>query len=165
MPRSLNSSFFHSLVLWVIILLAVLAVILGAINVFATLTEPKANVLIGDSVYKVKLATTDSDRTKGLSGTKHLAETEGMLFIFPKDDTWGIWMKDMHIPIDIIWMDAKKKVIHMERNVQPDAPPYITYKPEAEARYVLELPAGSIRASNIKMKEVAVFDLPETSVR
>ena len=42
-------------------------------------------IKVGDKKYKVKVAQTDLEQEKGLSGIKELPEDEGMLFSF--DDT------------------------------------------------------------------------------
>lgn len=161
MSHKLSPSLLYKSVLWLVVILALGAVVLGALNVMALLNEQKVAVLLGNGTFKTTLADTDEKRTEGLAGVSSLEPSEGMLFVFPENDTWTIWMKGMTMPIDIIWLDDNKRVIHAETNVQPDAPPYVKYAPEKPARYVVELPAGSIRKHGIKMKEVAVFQLPE----
>lgn len=69
---------------------------------------------------------------------------------FKTDDTWGIWMKDMRIPIDIVWLDKDKKVVYIIQNAQPETPVKTVYRPPQPARYVLELPAGSVKQVAIK---------------
>lgn len=65
-----------------------------------------------------------------------------MLFVFDKEDTWGIWMKDMQFAIDIIWADRTGTIITIARNVTPDTYPQAFYASEPRAIYVLEVPAG-----------------------
>jgi hypothetical protein len=54
-------------------------------------------------------------------------------------------MKNTRIPLDIIWMDQSKKIVHIERNVPgcdrtDDSCPQ--YQPNDDALYVLEVAAG-----------------------
>jgi uncharacterized membrane protein (UPF0127 family) len=68
-----------------------------------------------------------------------------MLFTFSEPQHWTFWMKNTRIPLDIIWMDDKKKIVHVERNVPTcsrtdDGCPQ--YQPNDRAVYVLELAAG-----------------------
>ena len=91
------------------------------------------------------------------SGRQELGKSEGMLFVAEKDGDIPIWMKDMRIPIDIIWLDAKKKVVHVKRDVWPDNEPHEVYHTPVPARYVLELPAGSTREHGIKPGVTARF--------
>lgn len=77
---------------------------------------------------------------------------EGMLFPFPFDHAWQIWMLNMHFPIDIIWLDSKRRVVYVAERARPcksvlNCKPYV---PDAKARYVLEL--GSGVASKLKIK-------------
>jgi uncharacterized protein len=89
----------------------------------------------------VEVADNPAERELGLSGHAPLLEGQGMLFVFDTDDRWGIWMKDMHFAIDIVWADAEGTVMTVIQNAEPNSYPLIFY-PTAAARYVLELPAG-----------------------
>ena len=95
---------------------------------------------VGTAVLQVEIVQTAEQKITGLSHRPTLAEGRGMLFIFDTDDTHGIWMKDMQFPIDIIWIDAAMKVVHIEKSVAPDTYPQAFTSP-TPARYVLEVPA------------------------
>ena len=96
---------------------------------------------VGDSMVQVEVAQTKQQRMKGLSYRTELAEGRGMFFIFDDDGKHAIWMKDMQFTIDIIWIDAKMKVIHIEQAVAPNTYPQ-SFAPPVPAQYVLEVPAG-----------------------
>lgn len=63
-------------------------------------------VKIGNKEYKVKIASTDEEKAKGLQGVESLPEDEGMLFIYEEPQTVGFWMEDTEIPLDIIFIDS-----------------------------------------------------------
>ena len=96
---------------------------------------------VGTSVLQVEIAQTTEQKITGLSYRPSLAEGRGMFFIFDTDGGHGIWMKDMQFSIDIIWIDAAMKVVHIEKSVAPDTYPEVFTSP-TPARYVLEVPAG-----------------------
>lgn len=98
-------------------------------------------------------ATTEAEQIQGLSGVKCLAENEGMLFIFAKADKQGIWMKDMLIPLDIIWLDSDKRVIHIEHSVYPLTYPTV-FAPKLAAKYVIEINSGAAIKLNIKESDI-----------
>lgn len=102
---------------------------------------PQKQISIGDVSLTVEVADTELARERGLSGRAALKEGTGLLFVFEKDGTWGIWMKDMNFPIDIVWIDASGTVVSVEAEVSPDTYPKAFY-PSAPARYVLEVSAG-----------------------
>ena len=92
-----------------------------------------------------KLADTTEKRARGLMFRESLLKDHGMLFTFPESQHWTFWMKNTRIPLDIIWMDRNRKIVHVERNVPgcnrtDDGCPQ--YQPNEEASYVLELAAG-----------------------
>ncbi len=107
-------------------------------------------LVFGPSVIKVKVADTVQKRLKGLSDTKELNDGTGMFFIFEDADTHGIWMKDMNFSIDIIWFDRFGSIVHIEESVSPDTYPTV-FEPEKDASFVLEVPAGFVGRSNIKL--------------
>ena len=109
---------------------------------------PTTTVTIGPVVVLVEVASTDIARQRGLSGRTSLKEGSGMLFAFDADWEWGIWMKDMHFPIDIIWTDQDGTVVTVAKDISPDTYPQAFY-PSVPARFVLEVPAGFVASHDI----------------
>ena len=104
---------------------------------------------IGDGIFQLRVAETENERTEGLGGVAALPPNGGMFFIFPADGFHAIWMKNMLIPIDIVWLSHDFSVIDARDNVSPDSFPAI-FSPQAPARFVVELPAGAVQAFSIK---------------
>jgi uncharacterized protein len=105
-------------------------------------------VRIGSVEIQVEIADSEEARQKGLSEKTSLADSQGMLFVFPHDAQWSIWMKNMKMPIDIVWLDTNKKVVHVASHVAPDTYP-AHFTPPAQARYVLELASGVAAKNNM----------------
>lgn len=120
--------------------------------------QPTVELRIGSGIYHVQVADTEAERQQGLSGVDELKPDGGLLMKFDGDGIWGIWMKDMKIPIDIVWMDKDKKVVYVVKNASPELSTNTTFTPKSSARYVLELPAGSVDKAGIKAGVVADFD-------
>jgi uncharacterized membrane protein (UPF0127 family) len=102
---------------------------------------------------QAELADTALKRAQGLMFRERLADDRGMLFVFGDAQPWTFWMKNTKIPLDIIWMDGKKTIVHIERNVpictrQDDGCPQ--YHSDEGALYVLELGGG--RASALQLQ-------------
>lgn len=98
---------------------------------------PEFPVRIGNVPIRVEVADTEVSRNKGLDGRNTLGATNGMLFVFDKSDYHKIWMKDMRIPIDVIWIDEHFTVIDLTRELRPDTYPK-TFEPSAPARFAIE---------------------------
>ena len=111
---------------------------------------------IGNATLQVEIAQTEKQKMIGLSHRKSLAEGNGMLFMFNTDEKHGIWMKDMHFPIDIVWIDNDMKVVHIEQNIAPDTYPQ-TFTSPTPARYVLEVPAEYTKG-RIMIKDMALLE-------
>lgn len=120
--------------------------------------RPRQMVSLGGTVFRADVADTPTARERGLAGRSSIGRDEAMLFVFDQDGAWPIWMKGMRFPIDIIWLDKDQKVVHVERNVYPDAEPHDSYYSPVPARYVLEVGAGQ---HNISVGSVARFDIAE----
>ena len=62
----------------------------------------------GDSrtvAYEAEVASTPSERQRGLMERESLPANRGMLFLFPQDNATGFWMKNTLIPLDIAFID------------------------------------------------------------
>ena len=142
---------------WFWVTLAVLAIIFTIVMVVIDMMQPKLTVRLGDGVFTARVAVTDAEREKGLSGVKNLSKNQAMLFVFPHNGTHGIWMKDMKIPIDVVWLDKNRKVVHIVHNMEPESYP-TTERSRLPAKYVIELPAGTARERAIHIGAIASFD-------
>ena len=114
---------------------------------------------LGSGVYQLWTAESEATREQGLSGVRSLPAFGGLLMKFDTDQKWGIWMKNMHFPIDIIWLDKNKQVIYIVRDAQPDDSANRTvFTPKEDARYVIELPAGTVKDAGIRPGMTAQFN-------
>jgi hypothetical protein len=99
----------------------------------------------GGVSLRIEYATSTEAREKGLSGRADVPEGYGMLFVFPREDRYGFWMKDMLVPIDIFWLDSEGHVVSISEGVATSTYPNVFY-PSEPVRYVLETAAGFARA-------------------
>lgn len=57
-------------------------------------------------------------------------------------------MKDMHYPLDIVWIDSLMQVVGVTRRLDPSTYPTVFYAP-SDVQYVLEVNAGDADALGI----------------
>ena len=96
----------------------------------------------------IEFAATDETRQRGLGGRESIPSDYGMLFVFPKSDRYGFWMKDMLVPLDMFWLDEGGRVVYMAQNVATSSYPNVFY-PTVPALYVLETAADFASAHGI----------------
>ena len=82
----------------------------------------QVNVTVNNVKLVADVAVNDEQKTKGLAVKENLSENEAMLFVFATAGDHAFWMKDMKFPIDIIWMDSNKTVVHVEHSLAPCGP-------------------------------------------
>jgi uncharacterized membrane protein (UPF0127 family) len=101
----------------------------------------------GELRVKVELARTDAERQRGLMFRQKVEDGRGMLFLFEGMQPLKFWMKNTYIPLDMIFIDDKKRVIYIEENAEP-----LTLSPrgpDQDAMYVLEVAGGWTRNHGI----------------
>ena len=119
------------------------------------LTLPSGKVL------QTEVMVNDEDRAMGLMFRPSLPLDHGMLFVFEAPDFHGIWMKNCRFPIDILWLDEEKKVVHVAESVPPcKADPCPVYNPMRKASYVVELNAGQARREKAVVGAAVRFEVP-----
>lgn len=132
------------------LLLALVAGIVFVQNYLKVKKSP--TVRINDHSFQVRIADSDKEREIGLSETKSLPENQGMIFIFEKPDYYSFWMKNMTIPIDIIYINGKE-IVMIQSKAQPptnsiESP--VVYTPTELSDKVLEINAGLSEKYNFK---------------
>lgn len=108
-------------------------------------------VSIGGVSLLADIADTPSKMELGLGIRDNMTESQGMLFRFQNEGRWGFWMSGMKFPIDIIWINANKQVVHIEHSLPPcpDVVRCPLYTPDKPAMYVLETTAGFSERHNV----------------
>jgi uncharacterized membrane protein (UPF0127 family) len=122
------------------------------------LSKPDTKLWLGDGIFNIDIASTNSERVQGLSGRSGLAADQALLMVFPSEGKWGIWMKGMNFPIDIVWLNKNKKVIYIVKDAPFDDQATV-YTPPASALYVVELPAGTASSKSITTNNIAIFQI------
>lgn len=144
---------------WLLIFGVLLLVVVAMTWVLMRNNWSRTTVSAGQRVFHADVAEKDWTRQRGLAGRKGLDPGQAMLFKFETDDLWGIWMKGMKFPIDIIWINKDDHVVHIEHSIEPDGEPHEEYRPPVPARYVLEVAAGEARQANIQVGSTVKFDV------
>ena len=122
----------------------------------------KREIKVGNVTLYVEIADSEDERKNGLSGRKSLPKNDGMLFSFGQEDVFpSFWMKEMFIPIDIIWID-EWGVVKIHENIQPEPEKsdseLTKYYPDGPVDLVIEVNAGFSGKNNIKVGDNVILD-------
>lgn len=99
-------------------------------------------------------------RSQGLAGRKNLPADYGMLFVFSDKKIRNFWMKNMLVPIDIIWI-SDNRIVGIEPNVLPE--PGVSdreltlYRSPLAVDQVLEVRAGLATEQNWQIGTEIVY--------
>ncbi len=118
----------------------------AAFAVFGSCREPLALLTLPDrQVIRVEVARTQRDRARGLMFRERLESDRGMLFVFDRVGERSMWMKNMRIGLDIIFLDGEGRIMSVKSHVPPAPPdssdeqiPFVS----AFGQYVLEIAEG-----------------------
>lgn len=107
--------------------------------------EPQTIFVETEQGFEFEIVASAEARIRGLSGRAEVPANYGMLFVFPEANRHGFWMKDMLVPIDIIWLADDGTIIGIDAHISPDTYPTAFYAPQPVTR-VLEVGAGEAEA-------------------
>lgn len=113
------------------------------------------------TVLSTEVMVEDEDRAMGLMFRASLPKDRAMLFIFETADFHGIWMKNCKFPIDIVWLDEARKVVHVAESVPPcQKDPCPVYQPMQRASFVVEMNATQAKREKVVKGATLEFTLP-----
>lgn len=98
---------------------------------------------IGDKEVKLKVATTPESQSKGYMHSEGPIDGEGMLFVYDEDQPLSFWMKNVKVPLDIIFFDSNMNLIdHLTMDPDDGSEDLPKYASKEPARFAVELPKG-----------------------
>jgi uncharacterized membrane protein (UPF0127 family) len=152
------------LVAVLLVSLALTGVACGDSNGDGVVTREPGLALVRIGAMTVQVEVPQGDAFyQGLGGRESLADDRGMLFLFERSERHSFWMKDMLIPIDIIWISAEGRVVEV-RTAQPE--PGVPdeqlkrYYPDEPALYVLEVQAGLAAEKDVQAGHPTEIQMP-----
>ena len=128
-------------------------------NVFSA--PSSVDVRVNGRVVTALIASTPAQQAKGFMFKPKISEDEAMIFVYPVEDVYSFWMKNTKFALDIIWLDSKQKAVYIKENFTPCVKePCMVETPKAKARYVLEVKAGTVKKTSLKVGDRVYFNLP-----
>ncbi len=92
--------------------------------------------------FEVWIARDPAERARGLMFVEELEPDSGMLFIYPRPQMIGMWMKNTLIPLDMLFIEADGNIAHIAENTVPHSLDTVSAQMPVSA--VLELRGGRV---------------------
>ena len=132
------------------IFVAVVAVVAGTLGLTGCNAEaPPRPPVPGDEIdlevkgakLRIEVVFDDLSRTVGMKERKPetFLEDRGMLFIFPRKEVRGFWMRNTEIPLSVAFIDDEGKILQI-KDMKPKDESRTTSK--HQVRYALEVNKG-----------------------
>jgi uncharacterized protein len=119
--------------------LIMLALALPRNMAMAQSTPPVILLSVGSHQIEAEVAATPVSRDKGLRHRTLLPANRGMLFIFPEERTYCMWMRNTTIPLSVAFIDTKGTIVNIAE-MPPATDDY--YCSDKLVRYALEMNSG-----------------------
>ena len=124
-------------------------------------TFPKAELTIvsssGPHKFAVEVAKTPGQMEQGLMFRRSMAADAGMIFDYGAPSMASMWMKNTLIPLDMLFVDARGRVINIRERAIPGSLDPIGAA--APARAVIELNGGTAARLGIKAGDQVIFPI------
>ncbi len=140
---------------WIVVVLLSILVLGGII----IMKKNDQTVCLEEKCFNIEVASTKEERIQGLKNREKISENQGLLFILPEERESSFWMKNVAIPLDIIWVNKDKEVVFVKENAQPCQEDCPKISPGKRAKYVLEVKGGMCQKKGIEIGSKLQFSL------
>ncbi len=129
-----------------------LALLASVASLAAAEPSQRLEVELGGERFRLEVVDDEASRNRGLMGREALEADEGMLFDFPAGTRPSIWMRNMLISLDLLYVDEQGTLVQIFHEVPPcKAMPCEIYRAERPLRFVIEVPAGTAQRLNLQV--------------
>jgi uncharacterized membrane protein (UPF0127 family) len=108
---------------------------------------------------RAEIARSGTERSRGLMYRKNLADGEGMLFFFERDEILSFWMKNTYIPLSIAFVSFRGEILEI-RDMEARSLKLI--RSSRSCRYALEVPQGYFGRAGIAAGDRIVSGLEDS---
>ncbi len=105
----------------------------------------------------IEVADDNEQRAQGMMYRSSMNEEEGMLFIHEQPRIQSYWMKNVKVPLDIIYVSENKEIVTIYQGVMPYSEKSIPSS--SEALYVVEVNAGFTGRHQIEEGDYIDFEI------
>lgn len=150
------TSFYHKTKRFLHIFCYLTAIFLGASPVQAM---EQLRILRGEEEIAritIEVATSPEQKIKGLMFRESLPAHHGMLFLYAPPQNARMWMKNTLIPLDMLFIDADHRIVHIHANAEPhNLTPLGSGQPVAA---VLEINGSEAGKLGIRVGDMAIVE-------
>lgn len=145
-------------------LLIGVAILLMSVSLLLTGEKGDETILItfpNDLKLECEVASTPEKLLVGLSFHEPLLPGKAMLSIFESSGRLRQWTKAYRAPVDLIWVDESKRIVHIMERVPPcETDPCPRHgPPPSDARYIVQTTAGLVAQQSITLGMELKFTL------
>lgn len=100
------------------------------------------------------------DMQRGMMFRDSLPRDQGMLFLHSQAGQYPYWMYNVRVPLDIIWMDAGRRIVEISADTPPcqkRASECPNYGGSVMSTYVLELAGGEAARQGLHLGDTLSF--------
>ena len=106
--------------------------------------------------FDIYLALSREQQRRGLMFVRHLEPWTGMLFVYPSEDIYSMWMKNTFIPLDMVFARRDGTVSSVSRDTVPQSLKSVSSTEPVS--FVLELNAGTTERLSIDVGSQLIWD-------
>ena len=120
----------------------------------ATFKKGQLTIVSGENTHRftVELALSNRQQMQGLMFRRHLAPDAGMLFVYRREQTISMWMKNTYVPLDMLFIDREGRIVGIAERTLPLSERVISSG--APALAVLEVNAGTAARLGIRKGDI-----------
>ncbi|MCP9472522.1 MAG: DUF192 domain-containing protein [Nitrospira sp.] len=147
-----------------IVMMVLLAVLMMSLSVFIGERKESSVIVVrfpSGVELEAEVADTPEKLLFGLAFRDELPPNGGMLYIFEENGLHRVRTKEYRFPVDILWVDESRHVVHMLEHAEPCSqdPCPLYGPPPAAARYVIQAESGFLKRAGVAQNDELKYSL------